>query len=457
MEKITIEEIRESTNGIFFNKIENNVVEKIVIDDREVTKNSLFIPIIGETHDGHKFMKTAYNNGCRNFLIDENHKFDKEDINLIIVKNTTIALGNIARYYRNRFNIPFIGITGSVGKTSTKDIIYSVLNKQYKTLKNIGNLNNEIGIPKTLFNLDNTYQAGVLELGMSFKGDIQNFTNIINPSIGVISNIGMSHIENFENQEGIFLAKMEIANKFTKENTLIVNGDDKLLKTLKNKKTEYKLLTYGFSIEDDIYCKEYKINDNKIDFIAIINNKEEKFTIPSVAKHNIYNAMAAILVGLEMNIDIELIKEGLKTFELTKGRLTIINKKDLTIIDDSYNASADSVISALTVLNTYNTRKVAVLGDILETGKYNEEIHRLIGSNVKNNVDILITVGDSSKYIEDEAIKRNFKKENTYHYNNYEDVIKNIKNILLENDTILIKASHGIQLDKVVEYLENEY
>src|SRR5574344_2968919 len=181
MEKITIEEIRESTNGIFFNKIENNVVEKIVIDDREVTKNSLFIPIIGETHDGHKFMKTAYNNGCRNFLIDENHKFDKEDINLIIVKNTTIALGNIARYYRNRFNIPFIGITGSVGKTSTKDIIYSVLNKQYKTLKNIGNLNNEIGIPKTLFNLDNTYQAGVLELGMSFKGDIQNFTNIINP------------------------------------------------------------------------------------------------------------------------------------------------------------------------------------------------------------------------------------------------------------------------------------
>lgn len=454
METLTIKEIKNCTKGKLIIKGLDSLIKKIVIDNREVIDNSLFIPIIGETHDGHEFMEQAYMAGCRNFLIDENHTFNKKNINLIRVKDTTKAFGDIARYYRQKFKIKIVGITGSVGKTSTKDIISSVLSVKYKTLSTIGNLNNEIGIPKTLFNLDSSYEVGVLEMGMSYQGDIDYFTSIIKPDIAIISNIGMSHIENFDDQIGIFKAKMEIVKYFNEHNTLIINGDDKYLKTIKQEKSSYKVLTYGFDKDNDLYCTSYKIVNDKIVFHCLINNKDEEFIIPSIAKHNIYNAMAGILVGLQLNLTIEQIRNGLKTFKLTEGRLTIINKKDLTIIDDSYNASADSTISALDVLKTYSQRRVAVLGDILETGAYDERIHRQIGKNIKGKVDFLITVGNSSKYILDEALKEGFKIENTCYFNNYEEVIKEIKNILKVNDVVLVKASHGIKLSEVVTYLK---
>ena len=454
MEKLTIEEIINCTKGELIKKGNDHQVKEIVIDNREVVDNCLFIPIIGEIHDGHKFMDPAYIAGCRNFLIDENHTFDRENINLIRVKDTTHALGDISRYYRQKFNIKMVGITGSVGKTSTKDIISSILSAKYKTLSTIGNLNNEIGIPKTLFNLDNSYEAGVLEMGMSFKGDIDYFTSIIKPDLAVISNIGMSHIENFSDQIGIFKAKMEIVNYFNEHNSLIINGDDKYLKTIKKEKYNYKVLSYGFEEDNDLYCTSYKIENGQIIFHCLINNKDEEFIIPSIAKHNIYNAMAGILVGLEMGLDINQIKEGLANFKLTEGRLTIINKKDLMIIDDSYNASADSIAAALQVLKTYKQRRVAILGDVLETGAYDEQIHRQIGKNIKGTVDFLITVGNSSKYILDEALKDGFNKENTCHFNNYEEAIKELKQILKENDIVLVKASHGMKLSEVVTYLK---
>ncbi len=457
MENLTINEINNAVNGKVINFFNNSIIDNIVIDSRKANNNSLYIPIIGEIHDGHIFLEDAYNNGCRNFIIDENHSFLKNDSNIIQIKDTTIFLGNISKYYKEKFNIPFIAVTGSVGKTSTKDMIYSVLNKKYKTLKNIGNLNSNIGLPRTLFNLDNSYETAVVEMGLSYKGDIEYLANLVNPNIAVISNIGLSHIENFNNQDEIFDSKMEITSNFSKDSLLIVNGDDEYLMTLKNKKLNYKLLSYGFNNDNDIYCNNYAINESNIEFTCVINNQEETFIIPTIAKHNILNAMAAILVGLNLNMNIEDIKEGLKTFAITKGRLTIINKRNITIIDDSYNASADSMISALSVLSSYKTRRVAILGDVLETGSYERQIHEKIGSNIINNVDLLITVGNSSKYIDLKAMEEGFSKENILHFYNYEEVINNIDNIIKENDTILVKASHGIELDKVVEYLEQKY
>lgn len=423
MKKLTIEELKNYTNGKFLNHVNNSIILDISIDSRDVSSNSLFIPIIGETHDGHCFMESAYENGCRNFLIDKDHVFDKKDINLIEVNNTLFAFGDIAKAYKNNYDIPYIAITGSVGKTSTKDIISSVLTEKYRTLKNIGNFNNEIGIPKTLLNLDETYDMAVVEMGMSFKGDLHYFSSIVNPNVAVISNIGMSHIENFDDQTGIFNGKMEITDFFDKNNVLIINGDDKFLKTLKEKELPYKLLSYGFEEDNTIYCKSYEIEDNCIKFECVFNNEIYDFVIPTIAKHNIYNAMSAILVGSLFNMTIEEITRGLKTFEITKGRLTIISKKDLTIIDDTYNASADSMNSALGVLKTYNKRRVAVLGDILETGKYAESLHRSVGNNIVGNVDFLITVGNDSNYILDQAIKNGFDKENTRHFNDYIEVI----------------------------------
>lgn len=456
MLKLSLDEIVKATKGkLLLNN--NKEVEYISTSSKDIKENTLFIPIKGEKYDGHAFLEDAYNNGCRIFLIDKNHEFYKKDISLIEVNDTLLALGSLARFYLDKFNVDLIGVTGSVGKTSTRDIIYSVLNEKYKTLKNELNYNNEIGIPKTLFNLDYSYEKAVIEMGIDKKGDISYFKTIAPLKHAVISNIGLSHIANFKNQEGIFHAKMEIAKDFNKENTLIVNGDDNFLKTLKDKKLPYNLLTYGFDKDNTIYCVSYEIVNGKINFKVNFKNKIYDYTIPSIAKHNIYNAMSAILIGNLYNLTYEEIKKGLESVSFTEGRLTIINKKDITIINDCYNASLDSIKSALNVLSTFKTRKVAILGDVLETGSYEEEIHKNIGKSIIGNTDILILVGDSIKYTYDEVIKNNFNKDNIYVFNTYEDVIKSIDNIIKKGDTILLKASHGIKLSNVVEYLDKTY
>lgn len=456
MLKLSLDEIVKATKGkLLLNN--NKEVEYISTSSKDIKENTLFIPIKGEKYDGHAFLEDAYNNGCRIFLIDKNHEFYKKDISLIEVNDTLLALGSLARFYLDKFNVDLIGVTGSVGKTSTRDIIYSVLNEKYKTLKNELNYNNEIGIPKTLFNLDYSYEKAVIEMGIDKKGDISYFKTIAPLKHAVISNIGLSHIANFKNQEGIFHAKMEIAKDFNKENTLIVNGDDNFLKTLKDKKLPYNLLTYGFDKDNTIYCVSYEIVNGKINFKVNFKNKIYDYTIPSIAKHNIYNAMSAILIGNLYNLTYEEIKKGLESVSFTEGRLTIINKKDITIINDCYNASLDSIKSALNVLSTFKTRKVAILGDVLETGSYEEEIHKNIGKSIIGNTDILILVGDSIKYTYDEVIKNDFNKDNIYVFNTYEDVIKNIDNIIKKGDTILLKASHGIKLSNVVEYLDKTY
>lgn len=456
MLKLSLDEIVKATKGkLLLNN--NKEVEYISTSSKDIKENTLFIPIKGEKYDGHAFLEDAYNNGCRIFIIDKNHEFYKKDISLIEANDTLLALGSLARFYLDKFNVDLIGVTGSVGKTSTRDIIYSVLNEKYKTLKNELNYNNEIGIPKTLFNLDYSYEKAVIEMGIDKKGDISYFKTIAPLKHAVISNIGLSHIANFKNQEGIFHAKMEIAKDFNKENTLIVNGDDNFLKTLKDKKLPYNLLTYGFDKDNTIYCVSYEIVNGKINFKVNFKNKVYDYTIPSIAKHNIYNAMSAILIGNLYNLTYEEIKKGLESVSFTEGRLTIINKKDITIINDCYNASLDSIKSALNVLSTFKTRKVAILGDVLETGSYEEEIHKNIGKSIIGNTDILILVGNSIKYTYDEVIKNNFNKDNIYVFNTYEDVIKNIDNIIKKGDTILLKASHGIKLSNVVEYLDKTY
>ena len=457
MLKLSLDEIVKGSRGRLLLNNNLNDIYYISTSSKDIKENTLFIPIKGEKYDGHDFLNDAYNNGCRMFLIDKNHDFYKKDISLIQVDNTLLSLGSIGRFYLDKFDIDVIGVTGSVGKTSTRDIIYSVLNVKYKTLKNELNYNNEIGIPKTLFNLDYSYEKAVIEMGLDRKGDISYFKTIAPLKVAVISNIGLSHIVNFENQEGIFYAKMEIAEHFNKENTLIVNGDDKFLKTLKDKELPYNLLTYGFNKDNTIYCVSYEIINGKINFKVNFKNKVYDYTIPSIAKHNIYNAMSAILVGDLYNLTYEEIKKGLENVSFTEGRLTIINKKDITIINDCYNASLDSTTSALNVLSTFKTRKVAILGDVLETGSYEEEIHKNIGKSIMGNTDILILVGNSIKYTYDEVIKNNFNKDNIYVFNSYEDVIKNIDNIIKKGDTILLKASHGIKLSNVVEYLDKTY
>ncbi|WP_250672747.1 UDP-N-acetylmuramoyl-tripeptide--D-alanyl-D-alanine ligase [Paraclostridium ghonii] len=455
MECLSIKELVIATEGTLVKGNESDKIQSIAIDSRKAKSTDAFIAIIGESLDGHNFMQSAYENGCKTFIKNRSNgiKFESSDINLIEVEDTTKALGDIANFYKCKFEIPYIGVTGSVGKTTTKDMIYAAISTKFNTLKNEGNFNNHIGVPLTLFNLKPSHDCAIIEMGMSNFKEIEYLAKMVNPKVGVISNIGLSHIENLGSQEGILKAKLEIASNFDESNTLIVNGDDKYLKKICKNELNYDLKTFGFDNNNDIYCTEYNIGEDELSFECMINNKKEYIYIPTVGKHNIYNAMAAILVGLRLGMDLKDIKDGLKNFKASKMRLDIIKKEYLTIINDAYNASPDSMKAALDILGRYKKRKVAILGDMFEMGEHSEYGHRLVGEYAINNVDVLITIGESSKYISDECIKLGLNSSNVYHFDNKEIAIEKLSDIINKDDVVLVKASRGMQLENIVQYL----
>ena len=456
MEYLTIKELILASEGQLVSKCdEETLVNDIVIDSRKASKDNAFVAIVGENLDGHDFINLAINQGCKTIIKnkDNNVDIDNKEINVIEVSNTEIALGDIARFYKNKFKIPFIAVTGSVGKTTTRDMVYSTISAKYNSLKNVGNLNNQFGVPLTLFNLNKKHECAVIEMGMSGFNEIEYLVNIVNPQIGIISNIGYSHVEHLGSREGIFKAKMEMTTNFDESSLLIVNGDDDCLKTLKNKDLIYKLRTFGFEKDNDIYCESFEMDEESINFIAVVDGRKEEFFIPTVGKHNIYNAMAAILVGINLNMTIEEIKDGLKNFQCTKNRLDIIKNNNLTIIDSVYNASIDSMTAALNILGRYKNRRVAILGDMFEMGEFAEFGHRQVGKAALDNVDILIAIGKDSEFIVKELQENNMNIDNLYHFETKEEAIENLDNIIKENDIILVKASRGMHLEKVVEYL----
>ena len=456
MEYLTIKELILASKGQLISKSNEEIlVNDIVIDSRKASKNNAFVAIVGENLDGHDFINLAINQGCKTIIKnkDNNVDIDNKEINVIEVNNTEIALGDIAKFYKEKFEIPFIAVTGSVGKTTTRDMVHSTISAKYNSLKNVGNLNNQFGVPLTLFNLNKEHECAVIEMGMSGFNEIEYLVNIVKPQMGIISNIGYSHVEHLGSREGIFKAKMEIATNFDENSLLIVNGDDDCLKTLKNKKLNYKLRTFGFEKDNDIYCESFEMDEESINFTAVINGKKEKFFIPTVGKHNIYNAMAAILVGLNLNMTIEEIKDGLKNFQCTKNRLDIIKNNKLTIIDSVYNASIDSMTAALNILGRYENRRVAILGDMFEMGEFAEFGHRQVGKAALGNTDILIAIGKDSEFIVKELKENNMNPDNLYYFKTKEEAINNLDEIIKENDTILVKASRGMHLEKIVEYL----
>ena len=456
MEYLTIKELILASEGQLVSKCnEETIVSDIVIDSRKAGKDSAFVAIVGENLDGHNFINLAINQGCKTIIKNKNNNVDIEnkEVNVIEVSDTEIALGDIAKFYKNKFKIPFIAVTGSVGKTTTRDMVYSTISAKYNSLKNVGNLNNQFGVPLTLFNLNKEHECAVIEMGMSGFNEIEYLANIVNPQIGIISNIGYSHVEHLGSRDGIFKAKMEIATNFDENSLLIVNGDDDCLKTLKTKDLVYKLRTFGFDKDNDIYCESYEMDEESINFVAVINGKKEEFFIPTVGKHNIYNAMAAILVGLNLNMTIEEIKDGLKNFQCTKNRLDIIKKDKLTIIDSVYNASIDSMSAALNILGRYENRRVAILGDMFEMGEFAEFGHRQVGKAALGNIDIMIAIGKDAEFIVKELKENNMNENNLYHFETKEEAIENLDKIIKDDDVILVKASRGMNLEKVVEYL----
>lgn len=423
-----------------------------VKDSREVKEGDIYVALKGEKFDGNDFYLDAINKGAKVCIItknltDEELKIVKnKGINIIKVEDTLGALQKFAKFKRNLYNIPVVAITGSVGKTITKDMIASVMKEKYNTLKTEGNYNNEIGVPLTILRLNNE-EAMCIEMGMNHFGEIRKLTNIARPTIAVITNIGTAHIGNLGSRENILKAKMEILEGLI-GNTVIINNDNDLLnKWAIENKDKYNIITYGIKNNSKFMAKSIKSYENKSEFY--INN--QKIIVPVGGEHFVLNSLCAIAVGNELNIPMDKIAEGIKNLDLSKKRMEIIkNEIGTTIINDTYNANYDSMKAAIEYLKEIkNKRKIAVLGDMLELGSYSEKLHKDVGLLVDKNIDILITVGKESKYI---AEKSNAKE--IYEFDSNNQAIEKLKSIITKDDVILLKASNSMNFNEITNSIK---
>lgn len=416
-------------------------------DTRKINDGDIYVGIKGECFNGNDFYKDAFDKGAVLCILDNDTVIDNtdNDNNIILVDNTISCLQKLAHYKRSLYDMPVIAVTGSVGKTSVKDIIYSVLKSKYNVLSTKGNLNNHLGVPLTILELNN-HDALVVEMGMNHFGELSCLSNIANPTISVITNIGTAHIGNLGSRENILKAKLEILDGMN-DGTLIINNDNDMLRTVKYD----NLITIGIDNNSDYMAKD--IEDNVFSSNFYINN--QYIELPVGSKAFVYNALFAYAVGTQLGISSEEISNSLKEFTLTPHRLELIKTNKFNIIDDTYNASLDSVKNAIELLSKVNTRNVFIFADILELDEYGEEIHKEIGGIIiDKKIDVAICVGNLSKYTYEVVKDIN---EECYYFENNDALLKNIDTILKDGDTILVKGSNGMKLINVVDYLKNKY
>jgi UDP-N-acetylmuramoyl-tripeptide--D-alanyl-D-alanine ligase len=372
---------------------------------------------------------------------------------VIKVKSSKEALLKLAKYYRSKLMVKVIGITGSTGKTSTKDIVAAMLSSKYKVFKTKGNFNNEIGLPLMIFKLTDEYDIAVLEMGMSNLGEIHKLADIARPDIGIITNIGVSHIEYLITRENILKAKLEITDFFNSDNTLIINQDNDLLKTVQDLK--YKILKVSTEENHaDYKAENIMLNEESIQFKVAqkVGKLSPEFSISIPGKHNVQNSLLAIACGKELGLSYEEMIEGSSKIQVTSMRLDVVKGAKFTIIDDCYNASPDSMKAALDVLeNVSGHRKIAVLGTMKELGDEAFKLHKEIGAYASaKNIDLFITMGDFSK-----AFQEGINKDIEFiHLQSNEEISKYLKNNILNKDVVLVKASRSMKFETIVNELK---
>ncbi len=398
MKKLYVQDVLKKVKGEILCGNANEEIEEVSIDTRTIKKGDTYYGLRGENVDGSIYCKDAINKGAKICFIQENI-FTKEELEkysktttVVLVENVEDALLETARIKRSLYDIPVIGITGSVGKTSTKNVIAEVMAQKFNVQKTQGNHNNRIGVPLTIMGLKD-HDALIVEMGMNHFGEISELTKVAKPTLCVISNIGTSHIGNLGSRENILKAKLEILKSKNIKHLVINNDNDLLNKWLKENKQDIKVHTYGIKNESQIVAKNIKLNEKTSEFECIAEAEKLNITVPVGGEHFVYNSLCATAIGKILNIENNKIIDGIKNFELTKKRMEIIKiKEDVTVINDSYNASYDSIKASLEYLKALKgSRKIAVLGDMLELGSFAEELHAKVGDEVaKNNIDILV-------------------------------------------------------------------
>lgn len=456
-----IKEIIEATNGKLIIGDLNSECESFCRDTRIIKSGDTYIGIKGENFDGNTLWKEAFQNGATTVIL-QGIDFKNENIeqyqnkNIILVEDTIQALADIATYKRNLYgnDFPVVGVTGSVGKTSTKDIIASVISQKYNTLKTQGNNNNDIGLPFTIFNLKE-HEAAVIEMGMNHLNEISKLTKIAKPKISVITNVGTSHIGNLGSRENILKAKLEILDGMEKK-VLVINNDNDLLHDFYLKNKDIEVHTYGIENESEVMAEDIVLNENSSEFICNLKGQKLKIKVPVGGIHFVYNALCAVNVGNLLGLSTEEIVKGIETFELTKKRMDITELENgVTIINDSYNASFESMQASLKYLGALkDNRKIAVLGDMFELGEFSKELHEKVGEEVvKSGIEILICAGENSKNIVEMAKKCGMNPENVYYFEDKNEIEEFIRDNWKTGDAILFKASNGMKFFEIVERL----
>lgn len=436
---------------------ENNAIRHITTDSRTITDGCLFVALRGEHFDGHSFISQAWESGACCVLSEEIHK-PPNGKSIIIVPDTRKALLKLAAGYRRMFDIKLVNVTGSVGKTTTKDMIADVLVRRYSTLKTGGNYNNDIGVPITLFALDSTYEAAVIEIGMNHFGEIDRLASVCEPDVGVITNVGVSHIENLGSREGILQAKCEMLPHIKSGGFAVFNGNDDMLLAIKGNEqkfglpTDVRVIWYGLGHNNDVWADNVSLRGINGTDCRIHTPKGSIDVHISVAgEHMVLNALAAAAVGHIYGLDIDVIKDGIENFTPSGKRMEIIELKNgAKVIDDSYNANPVSMKAAIDVLASCEGKKIAILGDMGELGEHGIHMHADIGRYLaEKKIDGIIGIGGLSENICSEA--KNYGIAYVRH-------IKYVKDFLnldfIPTGTILVKASHAMEFSRIVEELK---
>lgn len=445
MEKLYLKEIA-SLLGCSVDR--DALITSVSTDTRKIGKNSLFIAIEGERFDAHDFVEQAARSGAVAVVI---HKDVECSVPTLRVKDTVEAYLDIAGYYRDKFNIPVVGLTGSVGKTTTKEMTALAVSAGFKTLKTEANYNNHIGMPSTLLNLDKSYEAAVIEMGMNHFGEIHALTTRSKPTVGIITNIGVSHIENLGSREGILKAKLEILDGMASGAPLILNGDDDLLRTVELNDRP----VYFFGIESDCDFKAENISEDlsNTHFLVKYSGSETVINLPCVGKHNVLDALAAFAAAYVLNIDPEKIADALSHYIPSGMRQKIVPCGDFTVIEDCYNASPDSMRASISTLaGVKGGAKIAVLGDMLELGSFSEKMHSSVGEFcAKQKIDKLMCCGDNAKFYVRSALENGISS--AVHFENKQELANAVFEQAKNGAVLLFKASHGMHFEQIISDL----
>ena len=449
MKNFTAGQFLEACGGTFYGPsgiLEQNI-QGVKVDSRQIRKGDLFLATVGERTDGHRFIPGVFEKGA--LCAVSQQKLTDPAGPYILVKDTLQALKDGAEAYRKTLSIPVIGVTGSVGKTSTKEMIAAVLGRKYHVLRTPGNFNNEIGLPLTIFMIDREHEAAVLEMGMNHFGEMHRLSRMARPTHCVFTNIGVAHLEYLGSRDGILKAKMEMLDYAAPDAGIFINGDDDKLAVMKD-----RAVTFGLNKTNQIYADQ--IENLGLDGIRCrIRTPEGDIhaAIPIPGMHMVYNAMAGTCVGQSLGLNSEEIEAGIRSLSALPGRGHLLHTPRFTLLDDCYNANPVSMRAMLDVLDQALTRKVAVLGDMGELGDQKKELHASVGEHLKDlSIDVVVTIGPLSEFIH-EAARTASPSSSCLHFPDKESFLKNREHILKDGDSVLVKASHYMGFEEIVNVL----